>query len=117
MIYLQRKLKCKYVGSNDFQPEGIPANKWMIVIGYETIRREKRFGEKTETVDDLYFFVVNDKGKISKIAQFNCQVMIDEASELNTAQLTMLLNNILTIGKNLSETMANQNHSNGGNPG
>lgn len=106
MIHLQRKIKCKFTGSEDFQPEGIPRDKWLPVIGYEARRREKDFQGKKETVEDVYYLVTNDKGKLVTIASFNCSTMIDEAAEINSGELMRLMTNISTMGKIISEKMA-----------
>lgn len=106
MIMLQRKIKCKFTGSEDFQPEGIPRDKWLPVIGFEVRRREKIFNDKKEIVEDVYYLVTNEKGKLQTIASFNCSTMIDEQAEINSGELIRLLNNISMMGKIISEKMA-----------
>lgn len=105
-ISLQRKLKCKFTGSDDYLPEGIPRDKFIPVIGFEYRRREQNKDGKSFTVEDVYFQVINDKGKLISIASFNCSTMIDEAAEINGGQLVQLLNNISIMGKLISEKMA-----------
>lgn len=103
---IQRKLKCKFTGSDDFLPEGVPRDKFMPVIAYEYQRREKEFEGKARIQEDLFYIVLNNKGKPTRIASFNCATMIDENAEINAGQLMQLLNNITIMGKVISENMA-----------
>lgn len=106
MIHLQRKIKCKFTGSEEYQPEGIAREKWFPVIGYEIRKREKKFENKIEMVEDVFYLVTNEKGRMITLASFNCSTMIDEQAELSGGQLMQLLNNILSMGKVLSEKLA-----------
>lgn len=106
MVHMMRKIKCKFTGSEDFQPEGIGRDKWFPVIGYETRQRQKTFDNKTETVTDIYYLVTNDKGRLVTVASFNCSTMIDEAAEIPGGELMRMLNNISLMGKVISEKMA-----------
>lgn len=106
MIHIMRKIKCKFTGSEDYQPEGIPRDKWFPVIGYEVRAREKEFQGKKERVEDVYYLVTNDKGKMVTIASFNCTTMIDEQAEIEGGKLLSMLNNISLMGKIISEKMA-----------
>lgn len=105
-IILQRKLKCKFTGSDDYLPEDIPREKFMPIVGYEYRKREVRKDDKSFSVEDLYYQVINSKGKIISLASFNCNTMIDENAEINAGTLMQLLNNISLIGKVLSEQFA-----------
>lgn len=106
MIMLQRKIKCKFTGSDDYLPEGVPRDKFIPVIGIEARRREKTYEGKTQWVEDLFYIVINNKGKVVTIASFNCSTMIDESAEIPAGQLVQLLNNITIVGKVISEKMA-----------
>lgn len=112
-----RKIKCKFTGSEDFQPEGIPRDKWFPVLGYETRQRQKTFENKTETVTDVYYLVTNDKGRLTTIASFNCSTMIDEQAEIEGGKLLSMLNNISLMGKVISEKMASFPDRKGGPAG
>jgi hypothetical protein len=103
---MQRKIKAKFTGSEDYQPEGIPREKWLPVLGVEVRRREKEYEGKTTVVEDIYYLVANDKAKIVTIASFNCSTMIDEAAEINYGQLMQSLQNISIMGKVISEKLA-----------
>jgi len=107
MVHMQRKVKCKFIGSEEYQPEGIPREKWLPVLGVEVRKREKEFNNKKEIVEDIYYLVANDKAKMVTIASFNCSTMIDDAAEINYGQLMATLNNISIMGKVISEKMAN----------
>ena len=105
-IMIQRKLKCKFTGSDDYLPEGIPRDKFIPVIGFEYRKREQHKDGKSFWVEDLYYVVINNKGKAVSIASFNCSTMIDESAEIPAGQLIQLLNNITIMGKVISENMA-----------
>lgn len=112
---LQRKLKCKYTGSDDYLPPDVPREKFMPVVGFEYRKRKiSGVGENhntTKEIEDLYFLVINSKGKITTIASFNCNTMIDENAEINAGSLMQLLNNITIMGKVLSEKVAKGNQN------
>lgn len=79
MVHLLRNIKCMYNGTAEFKPEGIPDNSWMPVVGYETRRRnatKPNSGEQI-VVEDTYLKVINNNGKLTDIAAFNCKVTID----------------------------------------
>lgn len=103
---IQRKLKCKFTGSDDFLPEDIPRDKFIPVIGYEYRRKEREHNGKSFVQEDVYYIVINNKGKLTTIASFNCSTMIDDQAEINANQLMQLLNNITIMGKVMSEKMA-----------
>jgi hypothetical protein len=106
MVHIMRKIKCKFTGSEDYQPEGIPRDRWFPVIGYEVRAREKDFQGKKERVEDIYYLVTNDKGKMVTIASFNCTTMIDESAEIEGGKLLSMLQNISIMGKVISEKLA-----------
>lgn len=78
MIMLQRKLKCKYTGTDEYMPKEITKDKLMPVIGFEVQRREAEYEGKKRIEDDLYLLVINNKGHIARIAAWTCNVMIDD---------------------------------------
>lgn len=113
-IILQRKLKCKFTGSDDYLPEFIPRDSFIPVIGFEYRKREVLKENKNFFIEDLYYQVINSKGKIISIASFNCNTMIDEQAEINSGTLMQLLNNISLIGRVLSEQVAKTDKNNNG---
>ena len=115
MIHMMRKLKCKFTGSDDFLPEGIPREKFMPVLGYEVRRRDQVKNDKKIVVEDIYYIVTTDKGKVIPIASFNCATMIDERAEIDLAAAVELLKNVTMIGKILSEKMAKMDTTPNGN--
>lgn len=104
MVWMQRKLKCKVINS-DYRPEGIPENKFIPVLGIETRRREKEFEGKKTIVEDVYFLVVTDRGKLITVGSFNCATMLDEESELKTNKAIELLSNTTIMWKVLNEKL------------
>ncbi len=85
MIMLQRKLKCEFVGTDEFMPKDITRDKTIPVIGFEVQRREAEYidlidlvDEKKQIEDDLFLLVVNNSGRIVRIAAWCCKVTIDE---------------------------------------
>lgn len=108
MIYLQRKLKMKFIGADDYLPEGVPRGKWIPVIGFEVRRREqqKQNEQGTKIVEDIYYVITNDKGKVVSVASFNCSTMIDENAEWNTSQAMQLISNLTVLAKVLSEKLS-----------
>lgn len=112
MVHLIRKLKCKYAGPKEYLPEGIPEDKFISVLGYETRRREQQKNDKTIIVEDIFFLVTNNNGKMVSIASFNCITMIDEKAEMDVHSAMELLRNISIMGKVLCEKMATKNTNN-----
>lgn len=118
MIYLQRKIKARFNGSVDYLPEGIPADKFLPVIGFEVRRRnyQKTPESKIEVKEDLYYHVINNAGKLVPIASFNMQTMIDERAEIDAVQATEILRNITIMGKMICEKF-NEKHPDTGTNG
>lgn len=116
MIHMMRKVRCKYTGSDEYQPEGIDRKVTYPVIAYEIRRREKPgFEDKpAKVVEEIFFIVLNSNAVLTTVASFNCKVYIDENAEFPGGQAIQLMNNILTMGKVLSEKLAA--HDNGSNP-
>lgn len=113
MIMLQRKIRCKYTGNDNYMPKDSKGNpllsreRWIPVIGYEIRRREKIYDGKIRVVEDIYLVVINDNQKVETIASFNCHVLIDDQAEWNFSKLTDMLNNISVMIKVLSERFWN----------
>jgi hypothetical protein len=115
---MQRKIKCKFTGADDFLPEGIPRDKFLPVLGIETRKRvhvDNRPGKEgiKKEVEDIFYLVTDDKGKMISIASFNCSTMIDEKAEIDFSAAMQMMNNITIIGKILSEKMAKSDNSAG----
>lgn len=81
MIWIQRKIKCKFIGDERWLPENVERGKWMPVIGIKTVTKiiEKRGSRKQ--VEDMNYMVIGNDSKIAYIASFNCATMIDEKGE------------------------------------
>ena len=103
-MFLQRRVRVKYIGDDDYRPHNVPANKFIPAIGFETRRVEKTFEQgKTKTVDELFFIVVDNMGKPQSVAGFNCAVTVDENDDLS--KTTDVLRNATLLITALSETM------------
>lgn len=86
MVWMQRKLKCKVTTTDSrYRPEGIP-ERFIPVLGIETRRREKTFEGKITIVEDVYYLVVTNNGKLIPIASFNCVTMIDGQCDISINQ-------------------------------
>ena len=83
MIMLQRKLKCKYVGEPKYLPDNFPVDRFVPVVGYEVRRRNihRKDSDKEDVVEDVYYQVIDNKGKLIPVASFNMQTMIDDGDE------------------------------------
>jgi len=106
MIHLQRKVKMKYTGSDEYLPQGVPREKFIPVIGYESRKVEKTYEGKQKTSEEIFYFVLNDNGKMTRIAEFNCVTMIDEQAELNVDRAVQMAQNLTTSVKLITETYA-----------
>lgn len=111
MIYIQRKLKCKYTGDEKYRQEGIERDKWMPVVGFESRKRNVTYEGKTKVVDDLYYVVISAKSEVLIVSSINCIARIDEGAELQGGQAVGLMNNILSVLKVISEGYAKNNTS------
>lgn len=98
MVHLQRKIKCKWCGEEKYLPKDVPTDNWLPVIGYETRRRNARNPESGESivVEDTYFKVINNNGKLVDIAAFNCKVTVD-SEENATVSIAAAIGQIMAI--------------------
>lgn len=104
MVWMQRKIKCKVI-NDEYRPEGIPSDRFIPVLGIETRKREKEYQGKKMWVEDVYYLVVDNRGKLLSVASFNCSTMVDEEAELKTNRAIDLLNNTMTMWKVASEKL------------
>ena len=89
MIYFQRKLKAKFTGDSKFLPQEMPEEIFIPVIGYTTQKRIQMMDDGSgkqvpKEKEDTYFFCIGASGKLFRVAEYNCNVMIDEKGELDT---------------------------------
>lgn len=103
MVWMQRKIKCKVINP-DYKPDGIP-DKFIPVLGIETRKREKEYQGKKMIVEDVYYLVVDNRGKLLSIASFNCATMVDEEAELKLNRATELLNNVTVMWRVANEKL------------
>lgn len=106
MIHLIRAIKAKYTGPDDFLPENVSRDKWMPVIGYEARHVRKMIKEVERDVEELFFKVIDNTGKLVQVAAFNCSVMVDDNATLDSNRIVVLLGNVVSLVKALSEKMA-----------
>jgi hypothetical protein len=83
MLMLQRKVRFKYTGDNDYKPDGIDKSKYYTVIGYEIQSVEKERDGVTKRQDNLYYVVINDKARSVIVASWNGETIIDNSAECN----------------------------------
>lgn len=100
---MQRKVKCRYVGESKFKPENVPAEKWMPVIAFEVVRGSNFHEGKEKTFENLFYHVIDSKGKLVKVASFNCQTIIDDNAEVQGGTLSQMVNNLTVMVKVLGE--------------
>lgn len=87
MIVLQRPLMAKYSGPDEYIPEGITRDKFLPVVGVKTRTEERMVKDKPKKIEDIFYLVINDKGKLLEVSAFNCTTEINRKLELNTDQL------------------------------
>lgn len=106
MIHLTRVVKVKYSGPDDYLPENIGREKWMPVIGYEVRHVKKTIKEVERDIEEIFFRVIDNNGKLVHVAAFNCSVMIDEKATMDGNQIVSLLGNVVSLIKVLSEKVS-----------
>jgi len=107
MIHMIHPIQCKYTGDDKYMRDGIERKKWYTVVGYEARNVEKEFEGKKKWIDELFYLVINDQGKMVVIASFNCSVRIDQQSEIPGTQIAGLMSNLLSLVKVWSEKHEN----------
>lgn len=103
-MFINRKVKVKFAGDDDYRPRDMPANKFIPAIGFSTRRIEKNVEGKHRIDEELYFIIIDNQGKAVPVAAFNCVAVCDEADD--TAKLAETLRNATLLLKHLSEVVA-----------
>ena len=111
MIHMMRKIKMEYTGDEKYLPDAVQRKKWYSIVGYEARKTEKHFESKKKWVEEIFYFIIADNGKMTLIASFNCNTKIDEQAEIPGGQITGLMNNILSLLKVWSEKYGNEEQS------
>lgn len=101
MIMLQRKLTCKYTGTDEYMPKDVQRDKKMAVIGFEVQKREVSYNGKRRIEDDLFFLVVNNKGHVTRLASFCCSVMVDDTEDRTRAALAQGVGSVAELSSML----------------
>jgi len=76
MDVLCRNLLIGYNAGDEYKPKGIDSKKEYRVVAMESRNRTRQFDGKDKEVTDVFFYVVNDDGKLVRIIVGNCSVRI-----------------------------------------
>lgn len=109
MIQMMKKIEVKFTGDDEYRPKELPRDKWLSVLGYEWKRRNTEYEGKPKVVNDLFFIVVGNNGKVCRVSEISCSVRIDQRSEIEGGQLIQMMNNITTLLKVISEKVPGSN--------
>jgi hypothetical protein len=89
---LKRNLKVKcVVDKEEFWPKNITRGELYPVIAYEwkasiqKVKKPQKGEPEKKEFTDLYFYVLNDQQKLTRISSFNCMILVldDEEKEDN----------------------------------
>ncbi len=83
MVYFNRKIKVKFSGDQKFLPQDMPEGKFLPVLGYTFQKRTQVIDDVPKEKEDIYFFCIGTSGKMFRVSEFNCKIMIDEKAELD----------------------------------
>ena len=98
MIVMQRPLMAKYSGPDEYIPEGIPRDKFLPVVGVKTRTEERMVKDKPKKIEDIFYLIINDKGKLTEVSSFNCTTEINRKLEI---QGDLFLNVIGALSTNI----------------
>jgi hypothetical protein len=67
----------------------MPEGKFIPVIGYTTQKRTQMVDDGSgkqvaKEKEDTYFFCIGTSGKLFRVAEYNCNVMVDEKAEIDS---------------------------------
>lgn len=68
------KLRVQYSGEKGYKPEGIDYNKWYDVVSTHSRKRTSEFEGKKKELIEVFFWVIADNGKLTKLIHTNCFV-------------------------------------------
>lgn len=79
MHVIVKKMLVGYTGGKEYQPKGIDEKKEYRVVAMSDRVRTRQFDGKDKEVTDVFFFVVNDDGRLVRLIDGNCSVrVVDE---------------------------------------
>lgn len=78
-------------------------------IGYEIRKGKKSFNGESKDVEDMYFLVIGDDGKVIHVAAFNCLVSC-ESDDTTADKLADTLNKAYLLLNELSKRVAVFDH-------
>jgi hypothetical protein len=85
-MFLQRKLRAKFVGLPEYLPKGMPEEKFIPVVGFSSQWLLKHYDGKERREEELTLIMIGDNQKLVSCAAFNCKVILDE-KEAETIQV------------------------------
>ncbi len=97
MIVLQRPLLAKYSGPDEYMPEEMKRDKFLPVVGVKTRLNERVVNGQEKKIEDIYYLLINDKGKLIEVSSFNCTTEINRKLEFNPEQVVQILGAISTV--------------------
>jgi hypothetical protein len=71
-------LSVQFSGESNYKPEGIEYNKWYRVISTHSRKRINEFEGKKKEVVEIFFWVIGDNGKMTKVIHNNCFVRVND---------------------------------------
>lgn len=114
VLFINKNLKVKFVGGEDYRPRNVPYKRFIRAVGFETRMTKKTFDGVEKTTDELYFLVINDEGYVVPVAAFNCVAIIDDSVENDILrQLAETLAKSVMLLKTLSDLIAKNDSSPG----
>lgn len=79
MHVIVKKMLVGYTGGKEYQPKGISEKKEYRVVAMSDRTRTRQFDGKDKEVTDIFFYVVNDDGRLVRLIDGNCSVrVVDE---------------------------------------
>lgn len=100
-IFLQRKIRAKWIGNNDYKPKNFEITNFVPVIGFECRRVMKNINGEEKSVEELFLIIIDDNGKAISTASFNWRIMIDSSDE-NVDKTLQMLQNATVLVKSLA---------------
>lgn len=109
-MFLQRKLRAKFIGNEDYRPKNFDQKGYVPVVGFETRKVKKTFEGQEKVIDEPFLLIIDDHSKLIPVAAFNFNIQIDGADD-NMAQATALLQNATILLKAIAEGGTKKNEA------
>lgn len=112
VLFINKNLKIKFVGGEDYRPRNVPYKKFIRPVGFESRKVKKTFDGVEKIVDELFYLVIDDNGFVVSVAAFNCVAIIDDDAENDILrQLAETLAKSVMMLKTLSDLIAKYDSS------